>query len=274
MSDVLLHGAMAAVTSFVGALAGIGGATLLVPLLMFSGLSILEAAPLGLVSVAATSLSASTRQLDAGLVHHRIGVTVEVVASSFAIAGALVSTLVPEVWLARSLGIGALVGAVFTLARRGARNPAEAAFSEDSAGEWPGTLGGTYHFGGRAVPYQAQRVGLGLAVSAAAGAVSGMAGVGGGFLKTPAMSEVMHVPVKVAAATATFTAGVTAASGLLVFAGQGRIDVPAASAVLVGALLGASLGATIQTRLAAGRARVVTGLILLMVALVVIVRTL
>lgn len=264
----------AAGSSFLGALAGIGGATLLVPMLLLAGMDVLDAAPLGLLSVAATSLSASTHQLDAGLVHHRLGVTVELVASSFAICGALLSTSMPEVWLARVLGIGAMAGAVFTLARRGTRNPADAAFSEDSAGEWPGTLGGTYHFGGHAVPYLARHVPLGLSVAAVAGAISGMAGVGGGFLKTPAMSEVMHVPVKVAAATATFTAGVTAASGLLVFTGQGRLQVVPGATIVLGALAGAWIGSHIQTRLPASRARLMTGSILIIVSMVVIGRTL
>ena len=274
MSDLVLHAGFSFLTAFLGALGGIGGATILVPLLMVTGLGILEAAPLGLVSVAATSLSASTRQLEAGLVHHRLGVTVEVVASSFAIVGALASTAVPEVWLARSLGLGALAGAVFTLARRGTRNRGEVAFLGDSAGEWPGTLGGTYHFDGHSVPYQARRVGLGLGVAATAGAISGLAGVGGGFLKTPAMSEVMHVPVKVAGATATFTSGVTAAAGLLVFVGQGRVELTDSAAVALGALVGAALGARVQARLQASRARLVTGAILLVVAAVVIGRTL
>lgn len=265
---------LAAGTSFMGALAGIGGATLLVPALMLTGMDVRDAAPLGLLSVAATSLSASTRQLEAGLVHHRLAITVEVVASGFAIGGAALSTSVPEVWLARALGAGALAGALFTLARRGTRNRPEVAFSDDSAGEWPGTLGGTYHFGGRSVPYMARNVPLGLSVAALAGAISGMAGVGGGFLKTPAMSEVMHVPVKVAAATATFTAGVTAASGLLVFAGQGRLQVLPGATVVLGALAGAWLGASVQTRLPASRARVVTGTILIIVSIVVIGRTL
>ena len=58
MSDLVLHAGFSFLTAFLGALGGIGGATILVPLLMVTGLGILEAAPLGLVSVAATSLMA------------------------------------------------------------------------------------------------------------------------------------------------------------------------------------------------------------------------
>ena len=56
------------------------------------------------------------------------------------------------------------------------------AFADDSPGEWPGTLGGTYHHGGGSVPYHATRVPLGLGISAVAGVISGMAGVGGSLL--------------------------------------------------------------------------------------------
>ena len=265
---------LGALTSFGGAVGGIGGATLLVPVLLLTGMDIIDAAPLGLLSVAATSLAAAGRQLDAGLVHHRIGRTVELAASSFAIAGALLSTSVPAPWLARALGLGALTGAVVTLSRRGNRNPSNQTFRDDSPGEWPGTLGGTYHFGDASVPYHAQHVPLGLAVAAVAGAISGMAGVGGGFLKTPAMSEVMHVPVKVAAATSTFTMGITAAAGLLVFAGQGRIDATSGAAVVLGAMGGATIGSRVQTGLPATRARTVTGVLLILVAAVVIGRSL
>jgi uncharacterized membrane protein YfcA len=261
-------------TAFLGALGGIGGATLFVPLLLALGVDPLLAAPLGLITVAATSLAAATSQLEDGLVHHRLGLTVECTASVGTVAGALLSTSVPEVWLARALGLGALAGAVAMLVRRGVRNLPAASFADDSPGEWPGTLGGTYHHAGGAVPYQATRVPQGLAVCVLAGLVAGMAGVGGGFLKTPAMSEVMKVPVKVAAATSTFTLGIGAAVGLLVFSGQGRIDAVAAAGVALGALCGAVLGAATQSRLPAGGTRVATGSLLLVVAAVVLVRSL
>lgn len=263
---------MGAATAFFGALGGIGGATLLVPLLLALGMQPLDAAPLGLIAVAATSLAASVSQLEDGLVHHRLGLTVESTASVGTVAGALLSTALPQVWLARSLGLGALAGAVAMLARRGVRNLPAATFADDSPGEWPGTLGGTYHHGGEAIPYQATRVPQALAVSLVAGAISGMAGVGGGFLKVPSMSEIMRVPVKVAAATSTFTLGISAAVGLLVFTGQGRVDAVAAAGVALGALGGAGLGASTQSRLPAVLTRMITGSLLVVIAVVVLAR--
>ena len=213
---VVLGAAAAAVGSF----GGIGGATLLVPVLLVFGVDPLEAAPLGLFAVAAGSLSAAARQLGEGLVHHRLGLTIELTASVGTVAGALCAARVPEVWLSRAVGIAALVGSLATLGRRTMRNLAISAFdAEATIGEWPGTLGGQYVHAGRIVPYQARRVPAGLALSSLAGVVAGLSGVGGGFLKTPAMSEVMGVPSKVAAAIGRDVRGLAHPLDVLLSAG-------------------------------------------------------
>lgn len=273
--SLLLLVVLGAAAAAVGSFGGIGGATLLVPVLLVFGVDPLEAAPLGLFAVAAGSLSAAARQLGEGLVHHRLGLTIELTASVGTVAGALCAARVPEVWLSRAVGIAALVGSLATLGRRTMRNLAISAFdAEATIGEWPGTLGGQYVHAGRIVPYQARRVPAGLALSSLAGVVAGLSGVGGGFLKTPAMSEVMGVPSKVAAATTTFTLGVTSATGLLVYWQQGRIVLRDAAAVIAGALLGGLVGARTQAAVDPRAARRITGALLAVVAVVVIARTL
>ncbi|MFN7151001.1 MAG: TSUP family transporter, partial [Microthrixaceae bacterium] len=152
---VLVLLALGAGCALVGSLGGIGGATLLVPLLLALHVDPIAAAPLGLLAVAAGSLAAAARQVDEGLVHHRLGLTVELAAGVGTVAGALASTQVSEVLLARVLGGAAIVGAVAALARTGMRNLPVGAFDGDVGGEWPGTLGGQYSLGGRMVPYQA-----------------------------------------------------------------------------------------------------------------------
>jgi hypothetical protein len=108
---------------------------------------------------------------------------------------------------------------------------------------------------------------------ASAGVVAGVAGASGGFIKTPATSEVMHVPVKVAASTTTFTVGITSAAALIVFAVQGRIDVTDSAAVLAGALVGGQLGARFQARLAPQVVRRTLSALLVVVAVVLVARS-
>ncbi|UDY36428.1 sulfite exporter TauE/SafE family protein [Dermatobacter hominis] len=272
---LLAVAALAAGSALLGSVVGIGGATLLVPVLLALGVPPIEAAPIGLLTVGASSLAAGGRQLDEGRVHHRIGLTFELAASAGAAGGALVAASVSEVLLARILGVAALVGAAAAISRTGIRNRPSATFGAEAVpGEWPGTLGGQYVLDGHVVPYHARHVPAGLAAALASGIVSGLSGVGAGFLKTPAMSEIMKIPVKVAAATTTFTLGITATTGLLVYAIRGDLGVEAGSAALAGAFLGGLAGARLQTGAPPTLLRWATAVILVVIAGIVIGRTL
>lgn len=273
MSSPLLL-ALALLTGLVGSLGGVGGASLLVPILVVSGLDPIEAAPLGLLTVGAGSLAAAATQARAGLVHHRLGLVLELSAAAAGIGGALVAGAVSERVLGAVLGVAATVGGVAAFVRRGVRNLADPLMDLEVPGEWPGTLAGQYRGPSGVVPYQARRVPLGLLATAVAGLVSGLSGVGGGFIKTPAMSEIMGVPVKVAAATSTATVGVTAAAGLLVHVAAGRIDGPSVGPVVLGGLVGGLLGARLQRRLPPVAARRSTAVLLMAVGAVVLGRAL
>ncbi len=125
---------------------------------------------------------------------------------------------------------------------------------------------------GSMVPYRAVASPSASARMGGAGLVSpGLAGVGGGFIKTPAMSEIMHVPVKVAAATSTFTVGITAATSLIVFGSQGRIDAAAGAAVVVGGLGGGWAGAAVQGRIPPSKVRGALSVALVVIGLTLVV---
>jgi uncharacterized membrane protein YfcA len=102
------------------------------------------------------------------------------------------------------------------------------------------------------IEYHAIRLPLGAAVSAVAGVLSGLLGVGGGFVKVPAMALGMNVPIKVAAATSNFMIGVTAIASLFIYLARGfvhpLIAAPVALGVTVGALLGTQLAARVSSR--------------------------
>jgi uncharacterized membrane protein YfcA len=263
--------ALALLTAGFGALGGLGGAVLLVPALVVTGMSPAEAAPLGLFSVAAGSLAAAAPQLQERVVHHRLGVTTELAASSGAIAGALAAGAASDTALRLALAATALLGAAAGARRRGVRNPARPGYGEEHLGEWPGSLAGAYPVLDGIAPYRARRVPAGLLAMTGAGVMAGLAGVSGGFVKTPATTEIMHVPVKVAAGTTTFTIGITAATALVVFALQGRIDLDGAAAVVISSLMGAVAGTRLQRRLSPPVVRRALALALAAVAVVLVV---
>jgi uncharacterized membrane protein YfcA len=107
---------------------------------------------------------------------------------------------------------------------------------------------------------------------ASAGLIAGLSGVSGGFIKTPTTSEIMQVPVKVAAATTTFTVGITSAMALLVYEAQGRIVMSDTALVAAAALLGGAFGVRIQALLPPPLVRRVLSAVLVVIGVLLIVR--
>lgn len=262
----------AGVTSGVGTLGGLGGAIMLVPFLVLTGMPVSQAAPLGLISVVAASSAAAQRQLKEHTINHRLGVLTETAATAGAVAGALAAGAVSEKVLTYVLAVVALGAAVAGGRRKGLRWKPDPATPQEDVGEWVGTLNGAYSLNGEAVPYRPRRIALGMSAMGLAGVITGVSGVGGGFIKTPANSEVMHVPVKVASSTTTFSIGITAAAALLVKAIHGDIDVELAALVILGSLTGGVLGSRIQARLSPQSVRRFLSLVLVGVAIILVVR--
>jgi len=247
--DAIGYAGLALSAACLGALGGLGGAILLVPALVLTGLTAAVAAPLGLLCVASGSMAAGPRQLRERAVNHRLGVTVELVASAGAVAGALVSGMVSESMLMRFLALVALLAAVVGIRRSGMRNPPDPLCTVADVGERVGALSGAYPLGGAFAPYRTRHLPGGLGFMAVAGFVAGTSGASGGFIKTPTLNELMYVPVRVAAATTTFTVGITSSAALVVFALQDRIDPELAGPIIAGSLVGGLLGARVQSNL-------------------------
>lgn len=274
MPDVaaLLMAGAAAAAATLGTAMGAGGAVLLVPVLLLAGIDQGAAAAAGLLTVAAGCTAAGPRQLGQQLVNHRLAVTLEAMASTGAVGGALVAALLPPEAFASILAAVLLVAAAATVIRRGVRNRPDPSLTMADTGERPGTLQGAYRLGHQVVPYAATRLPVGLALSAVAGAVAGLSGTSGGYLKTPIMSEVMHVPVKVAAATTTLASGLTAVAALAVYLPRGELAPAWGAAAVAGALVGGRLGARLQEMLSPVLARRSLAVLLVVISVALVVR--
>jgi len=263
-----------------GALVGIGGGVLLVPtLVLLFRVSPHVAVATSLVAVVATSTAAGSVYVGSGLANMRLGMSLEVATAIGGVLGGLFAARVSPSGLAGALA-ALLVVTAGLLAFGRDRQSAERATSDAqqptappravAASGWEdrGRLGGAYvdRRAGRLVRYRAQRWPLGAAVSLMAGAASGLLGVGGGFLKVPAMALGMRVPLRVAAATSNFMIGVTAVSSLAVYLAKGVVEPFLAAPCAVGVVAG-SLAATRVAGKVPGRAlRLLTSAALLLAA--------
>lgn len=259
-------------TSGIGTLGGLGGAIMLVPLLVIGGMTPAEVAPLGLLSVVAASSAAARRQMNEHTTNHRLGVVTESASTAGAIAGAFAAGLISEQALTVILAAVALVAAFAGGKRKGVRWQPDGNAGREVVGEWIGTMNGAYSLNGAVVPYISKRIGAGLAAIGVSGVITGISGVGGGFIKTPAKSELMHVPVKVSSSTTTFSIGITAAAALIVKVIHGDLDVQLGAAVILGSLVGGLAGARVQSRMSPIVVRKFLSVLLVVVAAILVAR--
>ncbi|MDO8958113.1 MAG: TSUP family transporter [Rhodocyclaceae bacterium] len=76
------------------------------------------------------------------------------------------------------------------------------------------------------------------------GFLAGFLGVGGGFIRMPALMYVIGSPTKVAVGTDLFEVMFSGAYGAFSYAMKGRVEILAAVIMLIGAAIGAQIGAT------------------------------
>jgi uncharacterized membrane protein YfcA len=131
------------------------------------------------------------------------------------------------------------------------------------------TLHGSYRDDseGTEVKYRVRRTRVGLALSYAAGLISGLLGVGGGVIKVPAMNLVMGMPLKVATATSNFMIGVTGAASAGVYFSRGDVNPFITGPVAVGVVLGSTIGSRILSRIHSSLLRISFVLLLVWVAI-------
>src|SRR5207237_110864 len=160
------------------------------------------------------------------LTNLRLAMFLEVATTLGAIAGALVGLGAPDFYLYLVFGVVVLYAAT-TMVR--VRETAKERAYRGGGKESPLTkrlkLSSVYfdQEDQGVYRYRVERPVTGFGVSAAAGLFSGLLGVGGGFLKVPAMNVLMRVPMKAAVATSNFMIGVTAAASAVIYDSRGLV---------------------------------------------------
>ena len=250
-----------------GSWLGLGGGTLIVPLLtLVFGLDLRTAVGVSLVCVIMTSSAAAGVYLERHVANLRLGMSLELFTAIGALVGGSIAFLVDERLL--SVLFAGLLGYVaFSMAR--ARSP-EAVVDDLGAGESgdltdsttpvrePSPSAQASMVTGRreamlasvAGPdYEVRNLGRGVVGSAGAGVASALLGIGGGTIKVPLMHLAMGVPLRVATATSNLMMGITAASGAVIYLLRGEIDPYVVGPTAIGVFVGATLGSRVAHRI-------------------------
>ena len=245
MIELLVAFLLAIAAGGFGALVGIGGGIVIVPVLtILLHVPIKTAIAASLIAVIATSTAAAAPYIGRGLTDRKVGLVLLVATTAGGITGGLTAGLLDPRVLAGLFGLVLLTVVVQMLRTRPA----------DDGGLLTNGEGATFHSSyvepasGEERPYPVRRVGTGVATSLVAGNISGLLGVGGGIINVPTMNLIMGIPLRVATATSTYMLGATAVASGILYYSRGQVDPLVAAPVALGVFLGSRTASRLAHR--------------------------
>jgi uncharacterized membrane protein YfcA len=245
MDVSLLAGSLGAVVGLILALAGAGGGILAVPLLVFGlHLTIMQAAPVGLIAVGAASAFGAALGLRDGLVRYRAAALIGITGMLLAPLGVRLARLIPNqpLMVAFSIVLAGVALRMFKQARGGhAARAAQAQLPcvlNPSEGRLIWTLPCAWALAG---------------TGAVSGVLSGLLGVGGGFVIVPSLTRYTNLAVRSIFATSLAVISLVSIGGVSAAAWQGAIAWPIALPFAGGAIAALLAGRLVAARLAGAR---------------------
>ena len=285
MIEGLLSGGMALPMMFVafGLLIGIlfgffgmGGSFLVTPALLVMGYPSRVAVGSGLAFVFGTAVIATLKHRDLGQVDYKLGVSMIIGTTIGIEVGKEMVVYLEELGLAGSVisviyvgllgGIGLFVS-YEALKGRGGGVDHDAADAEADADDIPDIAKKIQSY--RLPPMLTLRGGVQvslwmiLAVAFATGLLSGLLGVGGGFIRMPALFYLIGVPVPVAVGTDLFEIVFSGGIGSLLYAQLGAVNLGIVVPLLAGSALGARVGSAATSLVDEEGIKIYFGLMLL-----------
>ena len=248
--SILGGGVMAGI---LGSLTGLGGATVLVPLLsLFYGIPIIYATGASLISTIATSAGSASGYTKHKIANVKIGVGLEIATTAGAIVGSLTVVEVNHdhaTWIIYIIFGIVLLGSLIPTIQRG---QSEEPLKKPS--DWSTKLfqlAGEYYDSKlkKKISYAGIRWWLAEIIMFFAGVISGLLGIGSGALKVLGMDWAMNLPMKVTTTTSNFMIGITAATGSSIYWYEGYIQLFIAAATAIGVVIGAYVGSKILLKI-------------------------
>jgi uncharacterized membrane protein YfcA len=263
---------------------GMGGSFLVTPALIVMGYDTSVAVASGLAFVFATSVIATLKHRDLGQVDYKLGVLMIAGTTAGIEVGkvglhwleglGLANTVVSVVYIGLLGGIGVFI--TYTAVRGGGGGISHDAEAEADADDIPDIAKTIQSY--RVPPMMRLRGGIRvslwmiLGVAFATGLLSGFLGVGGGFIRMPALFYLIGVPVPIAVGTDLFEIVFSGGIGSFLYAIDGAVDLTIVVPLLAGSALGARLGAAATSIVDEDEIKVYFGVMLLLGAVAVAVR--
>jgi uncharacterized membrane protein YfcA len=247
MLDMLTLLLMSILVGFLGSLTGLGGASILIPILVFFGVPVKEAVAAGMVAIIATSSGSASSFVRDRISNVRLAMYLEMFTIIGAIAGATITVIIAPIFLYflfAAFLLTSFVNIKGTLKEE--YTPPE---KQDHLSKWL-KLEGSYFdkAKNKLIEYRATNALLGGLGMLVAGLAAGMLGIGAGAFKVIIHEKVLKVPAKVSSATSNFVIGMTALAGVSVYLFSGLLNLTLMAPMAVGATVGAVFGGRVLNR--------------------------
>ena len=261
MDPTLLAVTLGALIGLVLALTGAGGGVLAIPLLVFGlHLPLQQAAPVGLVAVGLAAALGAALGLKEGIVRYRA-------AALIGVAGMVVAPL--GVWLAQHLPNRPLLGAFsLVLLYTAWRLLRKKSGTDAHVPGVPCHVSDTDHRIAWTLPCARALGGTGLL----SGLLSGLLGVGGGFVIVPALTRYTDLDVRSIQVTSLAVIALVSVSGVSAAALHGSVPWPVALPFAAGAAVALLIGRLLASRLEATRLQQAFAWFTVLVALLMLAR--
>lgn len=228
------------IAGFLGSLSGLGGASIITPLLVFLGIEVKTAIANSILTIVATSAGSSVSLLRDHYTCIKAAMYLELFTILGGFIGASITLFVPSWFLYFFFSFFLLVSLFF-------RRKKELVKDARRVDKYTELLGikGYYQERGIIVEYRGKNAHIAGPLMVVAGFAAGVLGIGAGAFKTAIMERILGLPIKVSTATSNFIIGMTGLAAATVYIKTGLVD-----PYIVGPLiLGASLGSIIGSRL-------------------------
>lgn len=233
---------------FLGSLTGLGGASILVPILVFLGVPVKEAIASGMVAIIATSSGSASSYVRERITNVRVAMYLEMFTITGAIAGATITIIIHPTYLYFFFAVFLLTA--FMKFKGSINKDFTPSVKQDRVSKWLELRGSYFDESTRkVVEYRVNNAVLGGAGMLMAGLAAGMLGIGAGAFKVTVQENILKMPPKVSSTTSNFIIGVTALAGVSVYFFSGLLNLTLMAPMAVGTTIGAVVGGRILNKI-------------------------
>ncbi|MGA2784577.1 MAG: sulfite exporter TauE/SafE family protein [Candidatus Bathyarchaeia archaeon] len=247
MIDMIVVLLISLAAGFLGALTGLGGGSIMVPVLVALDVPVKYAIAASMITIIATSSGSAASYVRERITNVRAAFYLEIFTITGAIIGATITAFIAPRYLYFFFA-AFLLSSFFGLSGHLKEDfPKEV--KQDRLSKWLGLEGGYFDQAeNREIKYKMTNAGLGGLGMLVAGLAAGMLGIGAGAFKVSVHELILKMPSKVSSTTSNFIIGITALAGASVYFASGLILIGLAAPMAVGTTVGALLGGRILNR--------------------------